>query len=81
MLLIALDIAYVVGLLCRFTSRPSLEHWNAMGNVMRHFKKTENLGLHYQKLLVVLEGYNDADWNSVSNDSKATSGNIFNTVV
>ncbi|KAL4037947.1 hypothetical protein IC575_001550 [Cucumis melo] len=27
-----LDIAYVVGLLCRFTSRPSLEHWNAIEN-------------------------------------------------
>ncbi|KAL4032975.1 hypothetical protein IC575_006058 [Cucumis melo] len=28
------DIAYVVGLLCRFTSRPSLKHWNAIERVM-----------------------------------------------
>ncbi|TYJ98000.1 hypothetical protein E5676_scaffold487G00230 [Cucumis melo var. makuwa] len=29
------DIAYAVGLLRRFTSRPSLEHWNAIERVMR----------------------------------------------
>ena len=61
MLLIALDIAYVVGLLCRFTSRPSLEHWNVILKVMRNLMKTQNLGLHYQKFSVVLEGYSDAD--------------------
>ena len=36
-----------------------------------------NLGLHYQKFPAVLEGYSDADWNTLSDDSKATSGYIF----
>ena len=72
------DIAYVVGLLCRFTSRPSIEHWNAIERVMRYLKRTMNLGLHYKKFPVVLEGYSDADWNTLSEDSKATSGYIFN---
>ncbi|KAA0050357.1 retrotransposon protein, putative, Ty1-copia subclass [Cucumis melo var. makuwa] len=72
------DIAYVVGLLCRFANRPSLENWNAIERVMRYLKKTQNLGLHYNKFPAVLEGYNDADWNSLSDDSKATSGYIFN---
>ena len=27
------DRAYIVGLLCRFTSRPSLEHWNASNEI------------------------------------------------
>ncbi|KAL4032484.1 hypothetical protein IC575_005562 [Cucumis melo] len=72
------DIAYVIGLLCRFTSRPSLEDWNAIERVMRYLKKTQNLGLHYNKFPTVLEGYNDADWNSLSDDSKATSCYIFN---
>jgi len=35
------------------------------------------LGLHYQRFLVVLEGYSDADWNNLLVDSKATSGYIF----
>ena len=45
---------------------------------MRYHKKTQNLGLHYQKFPVVLEGYNDVDWNSLSYDSNATSDYIFN---
>lgn len=40
---------------------------------MRYVKKTQNVGLHYKKFFVVLEGYNDDDWNSLSDDSKATS--------
>ncbi|CAL9006214.1 unnamed protein product [Prunus brigantina] len=45
---------------------------------MRYLKRTMNLGLHYEKFPAVLEGYSDADWNTLSNDSKATSGYIFN---
>ena len=74
------DIAYVVGLLYRFTNRPSNEHFHAIERVMRYLKRTMNLGLHYQKFLVVLEGYNNADWNTLSDDSKATSGYIFRIV-
>ncbi|CAL9003067.1 unnamed protein product, partial [Prunus brigantina] len=37
-----------------------------------------NLGLHYEKFPAVLEGYSDAYWNTLSDDSKATSGYIFN---
>ena len=59
------DIAYVVGLLCRFTSRPSSEHWQAIERVMRYLKKTMNLGLHYQRFPAVLEGYSDADLNTL----------------
>jgi hypothetical protein len=66
-----------VGLLCRFTSRPSKEHWHAIERVMRYLKGTMTLGLHYHKYPVVLEGYIDADWNTLSDDSKATSGYIF----
>ncbi|GAU50608.1 hypothetical protein TSUD_410180 [Trifolium subterraneum] len=71
------NIAYVVGLLCRFTIRPSNEHWHAIERVMRYLKRTMNLGLHYQRFPTVLEGYIDADWNTLLDDSKATSGFIF----
>ncbi|CAJ2638290.1 unnamed protein product [Trifolium pratense] len=71
------DIAYVVGQLCRFTSRPGNEHWEAINRVMGYLKKTMNLGLHYLRFPAVLEGYSDADWNTLSDDSKATSGFIF----
>jgi len=70
------DIAYVVGLICIFTSKPSKEHWHAIEKVMRYLIGTMALGLHYQRYLV-LEKYSDADWNTLSDDSKATSGYMF----
>ncbi|KAI5395441.1 hypothetical protein KIW84_061862 [Lathyrus oleraceus] len=45
---------------------------------MRYLKKNVNLGLHYQRFSGVLEEYNDADWNTLSDDSKATSDYVFN---
>ena len=36
-----------------------------------------NLGLHYEKFSVVLEGYFDTDRNTFSDDSIANSGYIF----
>jgi len=44
---------------------------------MKYLKGTMTLGLHYQRYPVVLEGYSDADWNTLSDDSKATRGYIF----
>lgn len=71
------DIAYAVGVLCRFTSCPGPEHWDAIERVMRYLKKTSNLGIHYERFPAIIEGYSDADWNSFSDDSKATSGYVF----
>ncbi|PNX55775.1 hypothetical protein L195_g049405, partial [Trifolium pratense] len=70
------EYASIIGSL-RFTSRPSNEHWQAIKRVMGYLKKTMTHGLHYQRFPAVLEGYSDADWNTLSDDSKATSGYIF----
>ncbi|GKA96268.1 hypothetical protein Tco_0818363 [Tanacetum coccineum] len=58
-------------------SLAGVEHWNAIKWFMRYLKRTMNLRLHYNKFPAVLEGYSDADWNSFSDDSKASSGYIF----
>ncbi|KAM1646199.1 hypothetical protein ACFXTN_007260 [Malus domestica] len=36
-----------------------------------------NLRLHYEKFPAVLQGYSDTDWNTLSDDSRATGGYIF----
>lgn len=72
------NISYVVGLLCRFTSKPSNEHSQTIERDMRYFKKTVNLSLHYQRFPIILEGYSDAYWNTLLDDSKETSGYVFN---
>ncbi|XP_073222443.1 secreted RxLR effector protein 161-like [Cicer arietinum] len=63
------DIAYVVGLLWRFTSRPIMEHCHAIERVMGYLKRTMNLEFHYQRFYAVLEQYSDADWNTLLDDS------------
>ena len=36
------DIAYVVEVFSRFTSKPSRDHWLAMGRIMRYLFGTKN---------------------------------------
>ncbi|KAI5443427.1 hypothetical protein KIW84_012171 [Lathyrus oleraceus] len=64
----------------KFTSRLSNEHLQAIERVIRYLKKTVNLIFHYQRFPFVLEGYSDADWNTLSDDFKASSGCIFDIV-
>ncbi|KAL7147831.1 hypothetical protein ABFS83_06G135100, partial [Erythranthe nasuta] len=71
------DLAYAVNKLSRFTSNPSEDHWKEITRVLRYLKNTINLGLHYTRYPVVLEGYSDANWISDTNDSKSTSGYVF----
>ena len=71
------DIAYAVGVLGRFTSRPSIDHWNAICRLMRYLKRTIHVGLFYKNYPAVLEGYCDADWNTLSGDSMSTTGYVF----
>ncbi|XP_021714888.1 uncharacterized protein LOC110682853 [Chenopodium quinoa] len=52
---------------------PSVKLFKNTGNAVRG----PNLGLHYERFPAVLEGYSDADWNTLSDDSKATRGYIF----
>ena len=72
-----LDIAYAVGVLARFTSKPNFEHWNAMTQLMRYLKRTMHYDLLYQRYPAVLEGYSDASWNTLSGDSLSTTGYVF----
>ena len=54
------DIAYVVCKMTRFTSNPSVEHWNAIGKKFGYLKRTTNMGLFYNDHLAVPEEYSDA---------------------
>ena len=71
------DIAYVVGVLSRFTSKPSRDHWLAIERVMRYLIDTKSYGLFYKKYPAVIEALSDANWNTLSSDSLFTTGYIF----
>ena len=44
---------------------------------MRYLISTKSYGLFYKKYLTVIEGFSDADWNTLSGDSLSTTGYIF----
>ena len=71
------DITYAVGVLSRFTSKPSKNHWLAIERVMRYLIGTKNYGLFYKKYPAVIEVFSDADWNTLSGDSLSTIDYIF----
>jgi len=73
------DIAYAVGTLARFSSKPNQTHWVAAKRVLRYLKGTANLGIIFSggdepRSCV---GYSDADWAGDKEDRRSTSGYIF----
>ncbi|KAL0433573.1 UNVERIFIED_CONTAM: Retrovirus-related Pol polyprotein from transposon TNT 1-94 [Sesamum latifolium] len=72
------DIAFAVGMLGRFQSNPSLDHWRAAKKVMRYLQGTKDYMLMYRRtenLEVV--GYSDLDFAGCVDSRKSTSGYIF----
>ena len=72
------DIAFAVCRLSKFTHCPSHEHWEALTRILKYLRGTINFGIHYSGFPAVLEGYSDANWISDSDESKSTSGYVFN---
>ena len=71
------EIAYAVGVLGRFTNKPSKDHWQAIKRVMRYLIGTKNYRLFYKKYPATIEVFSDVDWNTLSGDSLSTTGYIF----
>ena len=70
------DIAFVVGRLSCYPHCPDKDHWITLYRVLKYLKGTINYNLTYCDFSSVLEGYSDADWISVSDDLKSTSGYV-----
>ena len=70
------DIAYAVGNVARFSSKPSQQHWIAVKRIMRYLNGTVNYGLVYEGDSTI-EGFSDADWAGDLDDRKSTSGYVF----
>ncbi|MBW0479544.1 hypothetical protein O181_019259 [Austropuccinia psidii MF-1] len=76
------DLVYTVNQLARFSTKPNVNHWNALKHVFRYIKGTADWGIHYQSRIKadeskpVLEGWADSDYANCSVDRKSISGNI-----
>ena len=62
------DIAFSVNLLARYSSAPTLGHWNGVKHLLIYLRGTSDMGLFYSKVpKPELLGYTDAEYLSDSN--------------
>ena len=73
------DLASAVGILSKYLSRPSNEHWKGAKRVLRYIKGTINYGLIFdgRSTRCSLIGYSDADWANDVDTRRSTSGYVF----
>ena len=72
------DISQAVGVISKFSSRPTEAHLTAAKRILHYLKGTDNLAVKYQKSdNGTLIGYADADWAGDPEDRHSTSGNLF----
>ena len=72
------DIAYPVGALARFMSKPSTSHYNAALGIVRYLAGTSTLGILYKSLDNDFVGFCDADYAGDLDFRRSTTGYVFN---
>ena len=70
------DIAYTVGVLCRFVENPGPDHWYAAKRVLRYLKGTVHTTLYYSHTPTpdLFTTYSDADLSGNPDNSRSTGG-------
>ena len=70
------DIAYVVGVLCRFVENPGPPHWHTTKQVLRYLRGTTNMKLVYSHSPApdLFTTYLDADLSGNPDNSHSTGG-------
>lgn len=72
------DLAYVVGLVSRFMSRPREVHWEAVKWLIRYMKGSAEVHLTFtQEKEFKIQGYCDSDFAGYRDRSRSLSGYVF----
>ncbi|KAG7554626.1 GAG-pre-integrase domain [Arabidopsis suecica] len=72
------DLAYSVGIISRFMSKPIKEHWLGVKWVLRYIKGSLKMKLCYKKGAdFILRGYCDSDYAANIDNRRSTSGMVF----
>ena len=71
------DISHAVGVLARYSQRPTTDHWSALKDVLRYLSGTAHLRLHLGGGGASLQGWSDADWAGDVDSRRSTTGFIF----
>jgi len=72
------DIAYAVGVLCRFNQNPGVIHWKAVKHLFRYLKGTMDEKLVYSPTISdePFTSFSDADHGGNPDNGKSTSGHL-----
>ena len=70
------DIAYVVGVLCRFVKNPGEAHWNVAKRILRYLRGTVDMSLVYSGCSSpdLFTAFSDADLGGNPDNSRSTGG-------
>jgi transposase InsO family protein len=70
------DIAYAVGVLCRFVENPGQDHWDAAKRMLRYLKGTIDLSLVYSRSTSpdLFTTFSDADLSGNPDNGRSTGG-------
>jgi hypothetical protein len=75
------DLAYVTGLVGRYSANPKRCHWELVKRAIRYLKGTRDWVIIYDGSDIGMDmnfyGYSDADWSGDSDTSRSTSGFVF----
>lgn len=72
------DITFAISMFSRFTKNPSLEHLNAINQILRYQAGSRERGIKFgEEKELKLVGYFDSDWAGDHADRKPTSGFMF----
>ena len=73
------DLAFAVGLVSRFMSNPSKEHWQAVQWILRYLVATQDVGLVFKKGpgKFVVKGFSDSDFGGDLDRRRSTTGYVF----
>ncbi|KAL0378622.1 UNVERIFIED_CONTAM: Retrovirus-related Pol polyprotein from transposon TNT 1-94 [Sesamum radiatum] len=71
------DVAYALSVTSRYHGCAEEAHWSAVKTILKYLKRTKDMFLIYGGGELILEGYNDASFQSDDNNVKSQSSFVF----
>ncbi|KAL0449131.1 UNVERIFIED_CONTAM: Retrovirus-related Pol polyprotein from transposon TNT 1-94 [Sesamum latifolium] len=71
------DVAYALSVTSRYQACAEEAHWGVVKNILKYLKRTKDMFLIYGSCELILEGYNDASFQSNDDDAKSQSDFVF----
>ncbi|XP_026435825.1 uncharacterized protein LOC113333613 [Papaver somniferum] len=66
------EICYAVNQVCQFMQSPISEHLTAAKRILRYIKSTVDYGILFNKGLLAVHGFSDADWDGSPDTRRST---------